>query len=230
MSVLARDQVAKATQPNCWDFSNRILYDLCSKHPEHTNLDIVLAKILLIGRVYSAAIERRRRAEAANDDFYISKVGPNVMKSDIDRWIERARAVEPDAGGAFDVMIKVHEQTTDLFREISGLEKRSLASKYLHFHVPRLFFLYDRRAVLGIRKLRSIVGRTCKYTGDGDHEYRRFVQKCFGLQQYCLNTFELRLSLVRLTTYSSPAPDKLLSRASRRHVFSPAPAWYTSRI
>jgi len=36
-------------------------------------------------------------------------------------------------------------QLTDLFREISGLEKRSLASKYLHCHFLRATYIYDER-------------------------------------------------------------------------------------
>jgi len=36
-------------------------------------------------------------------------------------------------------------------KDITGLEKRSLASKYLHFHFPKLFFIYDSR-VAGVLK------------------------------------------------------------------------------
>jgi len=42
---------------------------------------------------------------------------------------------------------------TDIFTKISGIEKRSLSSKYLHFHFPDLFFLYDSRAVTSSRRL-----------------------------------------------------------------------------
>jgi hypothetical protein len=41
----------------------------------------------------------------------------------------------------------------DLFAAITQREKRSLASKYLHFHVPHVFYLYDSRARRAITKV-----------------------------------------------------------------------------
>jgi len=41
--------------------------------------------------------------------------------------------------------------TKKLFSKISGLNKRSLASKYLHFHVPELFYISDSRAYDAMR-------------------------------------------------------------------------------
>ena len=41
-----------------WDFVNKVLYDLCITHFYHTDVGEILAKVLLIGREYSAAIER----------------------------------------------------------------------------------------------------------------------------------------------------------------------------
>ena len=57
----------------------------------------------------------------------------------------------PDSDGAVVVMVKVHYLTTKLFSKISGLNKRSLASKYLHFHVPELFYIFDSRAYDAMR-------------------------------------------------------------------------------
>ena len=50
-------------------------------------------------------------------------------------------------------IISVHNFLTVIFNEISGLDKRSLASKYLHFHLPNLFYIYDSRADNAIRKM-----------------------------------------------------------------------------
>ena len=50
-------------------------------------------------------------------------------------------------------IIAVHKRVTDLFKKISGLEKRSLASKYLHFHFPNLFFIYDSRSSSALKKI-----------------------------------------------------------------------------
>ena len=84
----------------------------------------------------------------------------------------------------------------------SDLNKRSLASKYLHFHVSKLFYIYDARAVKGIRTLTAIVGRASRDGNTGDIEYRRFAEKCCRLQEHCAVRFGLR--------FSPPAVDRLL--------------------
>lgn len=194
MRLPLRRYVDQAMQRNAWHFSNQLLYDLCRAHPLHTKTGIVLAKILLIGRVYAAAIERRRSKNEDNDDFYTTTVAPEIIKSQIDRWIKEAMKPKPASATALDVMVDMHGQTTQLFSKISGLEKRSLASKYLHFHVPQLFFIYDTRAVEGMRAVSHIVGRASSYTGSGDKEYRKFAEKCSRLRSHCESEFGAHLS------------------------------------
>jgi hypothetical protein len=140
----------------------------------------------MVGRVYAAAIERRRRKTEGSDDFYTSIVAPAITKSGLDDWITEAAQHDLDREEALDAMTDAHGRTTRLFQKISGLEKRSLASKYLHFHVPRLFFIYDTRAVSGLRAVAEIVGRAkAGHTSrTGDDTYRKFASKCLRLRQY----------------------------------------------
>jgi hypothetical protein len=49
---------------------------------------------------------------------------------------------------------ELHYELTNLFKEITGKYNRSLASKYLHFHLPNLFYIYDKRASDEINKLK----------------------------------------------------------------------------
>ncbi|MGQ0578153.1 MAG: hypothetical protein ACT4PQ_04490, partial [Betaproteobacteria bacterium] len=77
------------------------------------------------------------------------------------------------------------------FSEISDLEKRSLASKYLHFHVPKLFFIYDSRAVEAMREFSDVLPRAGRTDGTGDNEYRKFAEKCSALGAHCTNEFGL---------------------------------------
>jgi hypothetical protein len=42
--------------------------------------------------------------------------------------------------------MKVHNLVTTVLNDVSGQWKRSLASKYLHFHFPLLYFIFDKRA------------------------------------------------------------------------------------
>lgn len=200
--AISRDQVVRATGPNPWDMTNAMLYELCQNYPDHTNQDAVLTKIHVVGRIYAAAIERRRnkKAEETNDTFYISSVVPALMASELDQWIRRAKAVEPNTQAAMEVMVEVHGQTTELFKSISDLEKRSLASKYLHFHVPDLFYIYDSRAAKALRGLHKVLGRRLRNEMWGDAEYRKFVGKCDVLKSLCETKFGISLSPRQLDT------------------------------
>lgn len=166
MPLSLRSIMKSATKRTPWHLSNEVLYELCRKHPLHAEAQVVIAKVLLIGRVYAAAIERRKSdLSTPTDEFYVQRVAPTIMSSSIDRWIEKAKRQTPGTPEALAVMVEMHGRTTGLFGTISGLEKRSLASKYLHFHVPDLFFIYDSRAVEGMRKAGDIVGRASAYKG-----------------------------------------------------------------
>ena len=159
-----------------WDLGNEVLYRLCREHPGHRSEDAIVAKVWLIGRAYAAAIERRRDTETAKgDDFYFKQVGPTIRRSNIDRWFAELRGPSrPDPV----TVVPVHKRLTDLFDRISGLGKRSLASKYLHFHFPRAAYIYDARAAGAIRRvsppLRSRVLSIAEY----DNEYARFFLRC----------------------------------------------------
>jgi hypothetical protein len=52
-------------------------------------------------------------------------------------------------------ILKVHFYLTDLINDLTEQNKRSFCSKYLHFHFPHLFFIYDTRAVKAIGLLKT---------------------------------------------------------------------------
>jgi hypothetical protein len=185
--------VDNAVTPSPWDLGNGVLYRLCREHPTHEDCAAVIAKVWLIGRACAAAIERRRPANEANNSFYVDTVAPAIMKSDIDAWIGAVRE-RPQDGRGTAALLGAHARVTRLFESAAGLNKRSLASKYLHFHVPEVFYIYDTRAIEGLNALSERLGRSTSESRGVDVEYRRFVDKCLLLQ--CL--IEGRLG-VRLT-------------------------------
>lgn len=197
--IPSRQQVLAAMQPSVWELSNRVLYGLCHEHPLHEQPDVIVAKLLMIGRVYAAAIERRHKAkhdaeDTDGDRFYTHKVVPCVLRSGIDQWIAQARACAPGAPESLEVLVRVHGQVTALFDEISGLDKRSLASKYLHFHVPDLFFIYDTRAVEAMRTFSGVLPRAPRDPGQCDNEYRKFAHKARALALLCEKEHGLQMS------------------------------------
>jgi hypothetical protein len=192
--MLRKSDINQATSGSPWDFSNEVLYDLCRQYPNHKDQGATLTKILFIGRVYAAAIERRKTKNQKNDNLYIETVEPELRKSDIDKWLRIARKAKPNHPSALDVMVDIHGNLTELFSEISEHDNRSLASKYLHFHVPQLFYIYDSRAANGLSHLSILVGRASNNRGLGDNEYRKFAEKCSRLKRYCANQFGVDLS------------------------------------
>jgi hypothetical protein len=177
-----------------WKFANNILYGLCNKHPDHRTPDIVMAKIWLIGRSYAAAIERGRKDAAKGDRFYIKQVGPKISKSGIDDWIAAVRSHRKGSQARFEEALITHAKATELFKEISSQEKRSLASKYLHFHVPDAFFIFDSRACAAIRQLSELLGRVSVEAIGVDKEYATFAMKCRKLQALIKATFGANFS------------------------------------
>jgi hypothetical protein len=193
---LRKELVLDATKPHLWDFSDGLLYRLCKAYPHHRKSDrtTTLAKVHHIGRIYAAAIERgikRKRGKHLLFDV----VEPAIRRSDLDKWLKQARSVNPRSAVALDIAIEAHGRTTALFSKISDRDNRSLASKYLHFHVPKLFFIYDSRAAKAIQHVGArVVGRASKGTGNGDNAYRKFAEKCARLRAYCRRKFGVWLT------------------------------------
>lgn len=140
-----------------WQFGNKVLYDMCENNPKHNNEDIIVGKLWIIGRTYAAAIERRKNTKEVDsgDDFYFNVVAPSMMEigDTLDAMISSLSVYDCIDENNIGQIISVHNLLTVIFNEISGLDKRSLASKYLHFHLPNLFYIYDSRADNAIRKM-----------------------------------------------------------------------------
>src|SRR5438132_8627778 len=155
-SKLTSEFIKRALLEKVSDVGNQVLYDMCAANREHTRDDVIIAKIWLIGRAYAAAIERRRdKGDTVGDAFYETKVGPQIRDSDIDKWFEALNNVSNED---VNLNLETHKRVMDLFTKISGLEKRSLASKYLHFHFPSRFYIYDSRAYKAISELTEPIG------------------------------------------------------------------------
>jgi hypothetical protein len=159
-----------------WDLGNDVLYKLCADYPGHAANDAIIAKIWLIGRSYAAAVERRRvKGEFSGDDFYVKCVAPHIRSSDIDAWLQELRQ---DKRGNAATALKVHKQFMDLLNEITQLDKRSFASKYLHFHFPSLFFIYDSRAAKSVGQLVEDRSPRRHFSEGTDTTYARFFSRC----------------------------------------------------
>src|ERR1035437_4794922 len=124
-------------------FGNKILYEMCKNKPLHNNNDVISGKVWLIGRSYAVAIERVREKKFINDDFYDVEV-PKIFKENYDGSFDKDVQFIKD--NEIEKILLVHKKFTDAIKGTTGLEKRSFSSKYLHFHRPEIFYIYDSRA------------------------------------------------------------------------------------
>jgi hypothetical protein len=162
-------------------YGNQILYNMCAERPMHTHLDTIASKVWLIGRSYAAAIERGAGKQIEEgEDFYMKKVAPAILASPIDEWIASVRNIERLTSENIIDSLHCHKKVMDLFTNIAGgTTKRSLASKYLHFHAPNAFFIYDSRANHQVRqRLHDRKKHRDQSNPDCDEEYQIFCAKC----------------------------------------------------
>jgi hypothetical protein len=197
-NILTKQELEKVLENNVWHYGNEILYKMCQDNFEHVKDEYILAKVLFIGRIYAAAIERRKTENNdINDNFYIDSVGPTFKNSDIDKLLKKLKSFKIVEISNIKDCLETHYYLTKVIKEITNLNKRSFVSKYLHFHLPELFYIYDTRAVDALRKFIPKVPNELKYNLDSqnvDLEYAKFYCKCFELKKQIQNEFKIELT------------------------------------
>lgn len=140
----------KARKPNIWSLGNEVLYKFCREYPTHQTSENIVGKFWLIGRSYAAAVERRRTSNEIppldTNTFYENRLVPAVKQADFDTLFQRLDIIDTPTELNLDTIVEIHYQFTKTLEGITYQWKRSLASKYLHFHYPHLFFIYDSYA------------------------------------------------------------------------------------
>lgn len=192
---ITKNDIDFALAPSPWDFGNGILYSLCQNHPRHNCNDVIIAKIWLIGRSYAAAVERRRNAEDGSDHFYETTVVEKIKNSRLDRWLDDLPNRLVDAWSEIGLAITVYKRLMDLFADMTGLDKRSLASKYLHFHRPDMFFLYDTRAKTALGKVTPSIREIPMINAEeADTEYLALTRRCQWVRDDIYHRFGVELT------------------------------------
>lgn len=165
-----------------WYLFDQVLYDLCRKYPRHNNEHEVVAKLALIGRGYSAAVERRKNAAETPGDFYYDYVAPVIVSSGLDARLDALRKYRTPTAENLPEILSVHYYLQTLLRQCTAMEKRSLASKYLHFHCPNLFYIFDAFS-------KDMLGRIVRFSGrweipaDADAEYAGYCLRSLFVQE-----------------------------------------------
>ena len=190
-------QIDNCQKINEWNLGNKVLYDLCSTNFTHDTTEKILAKTLLIGRAYAAAIERRKNKNGINDNFYLDTVAPAFKKPKLDKILADLKKYKQISNDTVPKIIDAHNYLTRLLFDITDLEKRSFSSKYLHFHLPELFFIYDTRAVSAMRLFVKKLPKNLQVLADRentDREYSNFFYKCYFLREKINEEFKVLLT------------------------------------
>ena len=142
---------------------NHVLYQMCATQSRHRDPSVVVGKVGLIGRAYSAAPSRGVTIE----NFYQRLADAIVSRgNELDRAIDEARSLNRISFDTIPVVTEAHgllnEIVIGFIRDNledgakRGIGHRdSFCSKYLHFHAPRAFPIYDSVVVRELRKRRD---------------------------------------------------------------------------
>ena len=178
-------ELDKILNPNSiWDLGNAWLYKLFETYPSNQNPEEIVAKVWILGRCYAAAVERRKSDDKlTNDEFYKTKVVHAIQSVQLDQLIAKIKS-EHDEVIQIKIKLESHKILQDKLKVITGHDKRSFSSKFLHFHLPDAFYIYDTRAVNGLKLLPDnlkIKNKALKLklgNNNFDIAYARFFFKC----------------------------------------------------
>ena len=168
---------ARRVGADSWSIGNRVLYDLCEEYPWHDNVRAVVAKVWLIGRSYSAAIERHCKPLPSNApvDALYTRIAHLLRSSSLDSALRSLNKSGPRTESDLRVPIEIHYRMLRTLKPLTRRSPRSFASKYLHFHAPAWFFIYDSVASRGLRRLLGRRRRSRMLRSMGDGQYAHFV-------------------------------------------------------
>ena len=161
-----------------FDLGPAVLYRLCRRYPDHQNSRKVSAKIWLIGRSMAAPLERSLGIRGTIVDKY-HRVARAMRRSGIDSLLRRMRGREPRQIDDLSAPLRAHERVLKALRPLSHRDARSFVAKYLHFHAPAWFFIYDSVAREALRALQPRPRMPNGLASIGDSRYRDFVVRAW---------------------------------------------------
>lgn len=172
-----------------WGAVDDVLYQLCREHPDHADRRIVTAKLALIGRAYSAGLERRVSPPKGQQAITVIAEFVHAHHAEADAIIKDLAVVqEPLTAQAMRGIVGFHGRFTKLLREVTtdGKAPRSFAAKYLHFHRP-VVPIYDSYAAVGAGKLVRWDSKNLPFArpDDGDPDYYDFCVRFWRLYEAC---------------------------------------------
>lgn len=177
-----------------WEIANQILYELCIKYPLHHDKKEIVAKMIIIGRSYSADVLRRKTKDGDDPQTFYEKVAESIRCSELDPLSAKLSEFPKITDEAIEPILFTHNYLMQLLRQYTNLNKRSFASKYLHFHFPQLFYIFDSYAYSALAKVQPRHKPLRDINGDFDEDYRIFFLSVLDLRDYVEKNFNQSLN------------------------------------
>lgn len=194
--------IYQATSPQKDDYLNSVLYGMCKKSPGHTDIGVIYAKLSIIGRTYAAALERTSTKEKKSNAIFSTAISKIIKDGTLDVLINEARSAKLPTSVEFSstdleaisTILAPHAYLSRVLGQAAEIGKVSLSSKYLHFHLPDLYPIYDKYSRRNISKFTSGIGNKLKYE-NCDESYAKFFIRCLVLKNSLMKNHQKKLSL-----------------------------------
>jgi hypothetical protein len=195
---ISKELVSKARETYIGDIGDNALYRMCEEYPEHTDKNAIVSKIWLIGRSYAADIVRTKRKpkDITADDFYKEFVYPKMLEigAELDGRIAELNQVNEITPKSLPEISRTHKLLVDSFYSVTGQVNTSLASKYLHFHAPNMFYIYDSYADKSATGLSSGDKKIEKLLQGGDARYIKHLARLYDIQEYIKKEYSIPMT------------------------------------
>ena len=194
--IVSKNDSISAQNSKRSDVLNDVLYNMVKKYPDHKSAESVYAKVQIIGRTYSAALERGANHDKETEgDIYWEKIIPALLESGLDELLEINKKVKKITKYNLESILKTHKKLVDILQAVTGKENRSFASKYLHFHCKNAFYIFDSRAKERINQINIMYDYLLDESSiEPDKEYANFCLKCMALQDQIFEEYDVFLT------------------------------------
>lgn len=167
-----------------WRRVNVILYQMCRSFPEHRYISHILIKVTAVDRLYNAWLYRKgiryinvaRKLQASNIDTLLDKTGDYLSSRNVEDAVAAASTV---AG----------------FGNVGNPRFIVFASKYLHFHRPKVFPILDSNAEKTMASISNKTGLHFDHC-HCDSRYECFCRQILALKRVLRTVTDRQFSLL----------------------------------
>lgn len=171
-----------------FDVLNSMLYHAVAAHPSNIDRPQIIGKLMLVGRTYSASVERRKTQGHIKDERQALEViiaaAEAIAVSKCAKLLDDVGLNDKLTDDRLPEAVAIHLELCQALATANNRENSSLASKYLHFHRPEFFPIVDSYVREGWSWVMDELG----------HSYKgwRVFGKVDRYNDWCTRVLELR--------------------------------------